>query len=121
MTLTPEQAKRLNEIGALCMGWKLLGENHWRDPEGRTNLSSFFKPMPDLSLSSPPTDAQKLAVWALRDRAIEKDRVEFARRLRGIAGCHAETATLKQILIAALRITVPDEHTEELERLLEGE
>lgn len=136
MTLTPEQAKRLNEIGAICLGRKLTrpgwmqATDHERRSAGLPAASNI--PCPDISLSDPPTDAQKLAIGALRKRAIEVDAELFATNLvsataeEAIGGDDSADfvkmacASEKPIRNAALEVLCPDEHREELSRLLEG-
>lgn len=134
MTLTPEQAKRLNELGAICTGWMPLGNasppNYWNLPYGSADVP--VSTIPDISLSSPPTDAQIANVWRLRERAMNKGHGIFAARLvvlmerlyddgRQSFRTMAINASLEQIRNVALEVLCPDEHAEELSRLLEGE
>lgn len=138
----------LNELGALCMGLvKNSGDaggdfgwtEWWEDENGARRMHD----PPDITLSDPPTDAQKLAVPALKDRAIEQggeddsssyadvladvvlgnftDEVTIPRTIRETRRLVAN-ATLRQVREAALRTLVPiycPEHTDELSRLLE--
>lgn len=96
----------INELGAICLGRGPCSEAFW----------------PDIDLSDPPTDEQKLAVGELADRATKKDPIRFIRAL-GSVGNHREAAIfynwagLPLRLKAAIDTLCPDEHREAWERM----